>query len=54
MLAALNNQVVLSSFPRSAWECIQGRSASRFAPRRYRHSHAERGNERLSFVYLLI
>ena len=45
----------VSSFPRSAWECLPGRSASRPFPgrnagqddaeRRRRHSHAERGNE---------
>ncbi len=46
---------IFSSFPRSAWECRPGRSASRRFPgrelgpddaeRRRRHSHAERGNE---------
>lgn len=44
-----------SSFPRSAWECIQNRSAvisgldvvhvCRDAVRHGRHSHAERGND---------
>ena len=45
-----------SSFPRSAWECIRGRSSvpnharapqAKYATleRRTRHSHAERGNE---------
>jgi len=43
------------SFPRSAWECLCGRSASRVATGQYArlrdaerpglHSHAERGNE---------
>ena len=43
------NYFLLSqSFPRSAWECSPGRSASHQKPnaeRPLRHSHAERGND---------
>jgi hypothetical protein len=44
------NYFLLSrSFPRSAWECSPGRSASLLEPnaeRPVRHYHAERGNDR--------
>jgi len=39
------------SFPRSAWECSPGRSASLPEPnaeRPLRHSHAERGNDKVT------
>jgi len=48
-----------TSFPRSAWECLPGRSASLQsldwyeAERRQRHSHAERGNEGFPTGYRL-
>ena len=41
------------SFPRSAWECSHGRSASalgRDAERHQMHSHAERGNDQCACV----
>ena len=48
---ALKATVDHRSFPRSAWECLNGRSAFGLewdAERPWLHSHAERGNDHLA------